>query len=170
MPPKKQSAWSRAAEAANKQRQNAETEKQESIEAGEPQKGLTLESQNGIMQETQSGITDNLHSTEAALLETAKEENSQSGIALSPRQGETIKSDSIKSGEKQTSKTVEQQNEIADNEDKPTEKITLYLTWKQLDKLDNMALEYKRRTRKRTDHNKLMRMMVDKFGLDDLLS
>ena len=55
------------------------------------------------------------------------------------------------------------------DEDKPTEKITLYLSWKQLEKLDQMALEYKRRTRKRTDHNKLMRMMVDKFDLDDLL-
>lgn len=54
-------------------------------------------------------------------------------------------------------------------EDKPTEKITLYLTWRQLDKLDSMALEYKRRTRQRTDHNKLMRMMVEKFDLDDLI-
>src|SRR5215469_11713413 len=161
MPPKKQSAWSRAAESVNKQRQNGETGKQENSEAEKPQQGST--------RETQSSIADNHDNIEAGLQETGKEENHQSVIPLSRQEGKQGKSDSLKAGKQENIETEERQNDSMETEDKPTEKITLYLTWKQLDKLDMMALEYKRRTRKRTDHNKLLRMMVDKFDLEDLL-
>lgn len=50
------------------------------------------------------------------------------------------------------------------------QKVTLYLSWRQIDKLDEMERQYRRRMKKRTDHNKLMRMMVDHTTLNDLLS
>jgi hypothetical protein len=78
--------------------------------------------------------------------------------------------------EPQKSKTAELQNIITANssktegdEEKATEKLTLYLHPSQRDKLDMLIMEYRKQTSKRITHNKLMRMLIEKAELKNLL-
>jgi protein subunit release factor A len=73
-------------------------------------------------------------------------------------------------------KTAELQNIITaelpkteGDEEKATEKLTLYLHPSQRDKLDMLIMEYRKQTNKRITHNKLMRMLIEKAELKDLL-
>jgi hypothetical protein len=71
------------------------------------------------------------------------------------------------SGEAKLENNIDRIEQV--DEDKATEKVTLYLTYVQRDKMDNLAIEYKRRTRRRTDANKLMRIIIDRVSIEDLL-
>ncbi len=50
-----------------------------------------------------------------------------------------------------------------------TEKTTLYLSPRQSDKLDDLTMSYKRRTGKRITRNMLLRKLIDRATLDDIL-
>jgi hypothetical protein len=52
---------------------------------------------------------------------------------------------------------------------KAGEKTTFYLRPDQVDKLDELALAYKRKTGKRVNRNDLVRQLIDQAELDDLL-
>jgi len=176
MPPKKKSAWSLAAEAIQQQSdkteepQNVTAEEQDTGNTAKLQVDKTEEPQAVEMARPQNAMTEEIGNSKMGKQENVIElepqnrieEESQKLKTEEPQNGKTVKSK-----KKQSPKAEEPQSSI--EEEKPTEKITLYLSWNQLDKLDSMVIEYKRRTRKRTDHNKLMRMMIDKLDLDDLL-
>ncbi len=49
-------------------------------------------------------------------------------------------------------------------------KTSFYLRTDQLDKLDELAYAYKRRTGRRIDRQDIVRQLVDRCALDDLLS
>jgi hypothetical protein len=96
---------------------------------------------------------------------TAERDNSRDAL-----QQNTITS------EPQNGKTVELQDSITAKssktegaEEKATEKLTLYLHPSQRDKLDMLIMEYRKQTSKRITHNKLMRMLIEKAELKDLL-
>jgi hypothetical protein len=170
------------------ERQNGITEERDTEEAEELQHGNT-----GIPQNVVTGEQQNIAESEPIQAQTTvKREDDkilglQEAMTVSPqsdkeetmRQGITVKNESEKAGtlqkmeaeSQENVKTGEQQGgNVVVDEEKATEKITLYLSWRQLDKLDEMVRGYKRRKRKRTDQNKLMRMMIDKFTLDDILA
>ena len=50
---------------------------------------------------------------------------------------------------------------------KPT---SIYLDDNQLDKLDDLAHEYRKRTRKRTNRNEIMRALVDHTSIEDIIN
>jgi len=52
---------------------------------------------------------------------------------------------------------------------KLTEKFTVYLSWDQMDKLNDMVAGYQKRKQKRIDVNKMLRLMIDEASLDDLI-
>src|SRR5579864_2830661 len=54
-------------------------------------------------------------------------------------------------------------------EEKATVEISLYLRPSQDDKLDDLKREYKRRKGKKISSNQLMRLLIDRATLDDLL-
>jgi len=66
--------------------------------------------------------------------------------------------------------TSERIQEPVQNEEKATEKLTLYLLPRQSDKLDELLMQFKKRTGKRLQRNKLMRMLIDQATLDTLLA
>lgn len=73
--------------------------------------------------------------------------------------------------------TVQPQNGLsepseqpAQNKEKATEKLTLYLLPRQSDKLDELTLAYKKQTGRRIQRNKLMRQLIDQATLDSLLA
>jgi hypothetical protein len=152
-----------------------------------PQDAETESQQTGKPEELQSANTVTTYNMKTGKRESGKEESPQprqigerqSTKAGATQQGIAVKPDSKKTGTKQNGKAKAREDAIAEetesgsavvDEEKATEKITLYLSWRQLDKLDEMVRGYKRRMRKRTDQNKLMRMMIDKFTLDDILT
>jgi hypothetical protein len=159
---KKKSAWSLAAEAMNRPQQKGEMEEPQSGNTSELQDKKAVEPESEISALQQEGEMEKLQNGKIVKQEQGKPDTKQDGISVKQQKG--------KKGKLQDEEKEEPQSTIAEsNEEKLTEKITLYLSWQQLDKLDTMALEYKRRTRRRTDHNKLMRMMIERFTLDDLL-
>ena len=50
------------------------------------------------------------------------------------------------------------------------EKTTFYLRPDQLDKLDELAYAYKKRTGRRIDRQDIVRLLIDRCTLDDLLA
>ena len=88
--------------------------------------------------------------------------------SLQPEQGTpTQESDKI---------TAEQQNIITAkthmldlDDEKATEKLTLYLHPSQRDKLDELIIGYKKQTGKRITHNKLMRILIEQADLASLV-
>jgi hypothetical protein len=49
------------------------------------------------------------------------------------------------------------------------EKTSFYISHKQLDKLDDMAHEYKKRTGKRINRNDIVRHLIDQVDLESLI-
>jgi hypothetical protein len=49
------------------------------------------------------------------------------------------------------------------------EKVTFYLRPDQVEKLDEMVIAYKRRTGRRTNRNALMRLLLDRVEIDQLV-
>jgi hypothetical protein len=82
--------------------------------------------------------------------------------------GKTASPQSTITGEPQDTITAKPLQPEQD-EEKATEKLTLYLHPSQRDKLDALILEYRRETGKRITHNRLMRMMIEKVQVRDLL-
>ena len=65
------------------------------------------------------------------------------------------------------SETVTQQN--SEEGKANTEKFTIYVSPDQLDKLDELALAYRKRTGKRINRNVIMRKLIDVCDLELLL-
>lgn len=54
-------------------------------------------------------------------------------------------------------------------EEKATIEVSLYLRPSQDDKVEDLKREYKRRTRRKISSNQLMRLLIDRATIDDLL-
>ncbi len=129
-----------------------------SAETGERESGSTATLQSGRAEERESG--------ETGKRDNGIAEESYSAITVKPQNAIAVSMYEGKTGEREGGKAVERQSGETELND---QKITLYLSWRLLDKLEDMATEYRHRTRKRIDHNKLMRMMIEKATLDDLV-
>jgi hypothetical protein len=88
--------------------------------------------------------------------------------ALQERQQRIMQPENRKTAAPQNS-TTEHVQEHDQDEEKATEKLTLYLFPRQSDKLDALIVEYKKRTGKRVQRNKLMRMLIDQASLEAIL-
>lgn len=64
---------------------------------------------------------------------------------------------------------AQRKSESAPASKSATEKMTLYLSWEHIDKLNTLQNEYWKTKRKRTDHNKLLRLLIERATLDDVL-
>lgn len=161
--------------------QNGTTEETQSGIPEEPERGKTEEMQNTITASSENGITAKPQTDQAT--GTQPDETTPPGnvIADEPQSGKVTQLGNRGTAKRDSGTTVQPENRVAGEtqngitEETQSEKelldqkVTLYLSWRQLDKLDDMVSGYRRRERKRTDQNKLMRMMIDKFNLDDLL-
>lgn len=58
---------------------------------------------------------------------------------------------------------------FSDQEEKATVEVSLYLRPSQDDKLDDLKREYKRRTRRKISSNQIMRLLIDRASIDNLL-
>lgn len=154
---KRPSAWSLAAKQA--QQQSGKTE--------EPQEERTRERETDKEEEPQSIETGKQQQGNLVQPQSVETEISQNSIMVQLQSDNTGIEQNGEASTRGGSTTAQPQNSKTALYD---QKITLYLSWEQLDKLDMMVVAYKHRTRKRTDPNKLMRMMIDKYTLDDLLS
>lgn len=137
--------------------ENTETAKDQNTITVSPQSSETIEQQASKTVEPENRIPVENESSDTVELPNGIEEGPQAR-----KKGKLFKG---KTGQRKNLKIVELQS---DDDEKATEKVTLYLTYAQRDKMDNLAIEYKRRTRRRTDANKLMRIMVDRVSIDDL--
>ena len=70
---------------------------------------------------------------------------------------------------KPQSGVVDPTQQTNQEEEKATEKLTLYLLPRQSDKLDELIMQYKKETGKRIQRNKLMRKLIDQSSLETLL-
>lgn len=96
----------------------------------------------------------------------------------SPPSTTTTREESISEPEKVTTakeqkgRTVKRDNGFSypdQAEEKATIEVSLYLRPSQDDKLEDLKREYKRRTRKKISSNQIMRLLIEKATLDDLL-
>ncbi len=113
--------------------------------------------------EPQSGKTAERDSGKAVKQQTRMTSKLQNRIDAKPQSGKTVKRQNGKAVEPQSGKTAEgeQVNLV--------EKTTLYLSPDQSDKLDDLAMSYRRRTGKRITRNMLLRKLIDRATLDDIL-
>ena len=83
----------------------------------------------------------------------------------------TVQSDTVKPLKRQTSKMV--QSDIATpvkTEEKLVTKISVYLEDEPyIEKLDSLKKQYRKRTKKGTDYNKILRILINKATIEDLL-
>mgnify|MGYP001306990842 CR=1 FL=1 len=77
------------------------------------------------------------------------------------------KADIDKTVEPDNSKTAKLLN--SEEEEKATDKTTTYFKPSQTEKLARLCIEYKKRTTKRIDPNKVLRKLIDSFSFDELL-
>lgn len=87
--------------------------------------------------------------------------------APSPPDIETATPQDVKTDTPENSKTVSRQSGVEGKAN--TEKFTIYVSSEQLDKLDELALAYRKRTGKRINRNVIMRKLIDVCDLDLLL-
>ena len=87
--------------------------------------------------------------------------------AASPPDIETATPQDVKTDTPENSKTVSRQSGVEGKA--KTEKFTIYVSAEQLDKLDELALAYRKRTGKRINRNVIMRKLIDVCDLDLLL-
>jgi hypothetical protein len=80
---------------------------------------------------------------------------------------DTVVPQDIKTSTSQPSNTAIPQNSGEGKAN--TEKFTIYVSPDQLDKLDELALAYRKRTGKRINRNVIMRKLIDVCDLDLLL-
>ena len=186
---KKISAWSAATRQVQAEQQDGKME--------EPYNGITEEMQNNVAVEwgseqnieQQKGKTEELYNginiktqgkEEEAIREREDKKERDSGINIKDDNSITAKQQNYIPVENQDGIVVKQDNGIIvetykgvevqqQDEEKNTEKITLYLTYTLYDKLEGLANEYRRRTRKRIDPNKLMRKMIERATIEELL-
>ena len=85
----------------------------------------------------------------------------------SPQDSETATPESGNTGSPENSDTVLRQNSEPMRSN--TEKFTIYVSPEQLDKLDELALAYRKRTGKRINRNVIMRKLIDVCDLELLL-
>lgn len=95
----------------------------------------------------------------AALPPDSETASPQSGVTASPRD--------VKADIPGSSNTVSQQSSTEGRAN--TEKFTIYVSSEQLDKLDELALAYRKRTGKRINRNVIMRKLIDVCDLELLL-
>jgi hypothetical protein len=87
--------------------------------------------------------------------------------AALPPDIETATPQDVKADTPENSKTVSRQSGVEGKAN--TEKFTIYVSSEQLDKLDELALAYRKRTGKRINRNVIMRKLIDVCDLDLLL-
>jgi hypothetical protein len=81
-----------------------------------------------------------------------------------PENGKTVK--------EQNAITVERDNDLSFSEpveEKATIEVSLYLRPSQDDKLEDLKREYKRRTRKKISSNQIMRLLIERATIDNIL-
>jgi len=110
--------------------------------------------------------------------DTVKKENPLLSKNIPKPPSQTARADTISEPEKgktvkeQTERTAERGNgfSYADQaEEKATIEISLYLRPSQDDKLEDLKREYKRRTRKKISSNQIMRLLIDRATIENLL-
>ena len=84
-----------------------------------------------------------------------------------PQSGATATQQDVKADTPENVKTVSRQSGVEGKAN--TEKFTIYVSAGQLDKLDELALAYRKRTGKRINRNVIMRKLIDVCDLDLLL-
>ena len=81
-----------------------------------------------------------------------------------PKNGKTVK--------EHNAETVERENGISytdQAEEKATIEVSLYLKPSQDDKLEDLKREYKRRKKKKISSNQIMRLLIERASINDLL-
>ena len=96
--------------------------------------------------------------------------------ALSEKQRNLVEQEQQPTAPPENSITAKPQNskvepvqQTKQDEEKATEKLTLYLFPRQSDKLDELLMQYKKRTGKRIQRNKVMRKLINQATLETLL-
>lgn len=88
----------------------------------------------------------------------------------SPSSSRTVSEDKGETVERQNGKTVVvPSEEVREQEEKATIELSLYLRPSQDDKLEDLRRAYKRRTGKKISANEVMRRLIERALLDDLL-
>jgi hypothetical protein len=149
-------------------------QEQKSQETGQPDVGTgkTVEQHPALEQEPQTILP--------LIPQNAITTEQQDVVPSEPQNAITVKRQTVLPSEPQSTTTVEplavlpseQLNSIAvdeDEDEKADIKFTLYLFPYQDDKLDELARIYKKHTRKKLTRNKILRKLIDKATVDDLL-
>src|SRR5437867_4265873 len=100
----------------------------------------------------------------------------QNGETVKPLHGEAVEQSNAKTVEQASGETVQQQiSTTAKPLNRETvisclTKTSFYIRAEQIEKLDDLAHEYKKRTGKRIDRQDIVRALIDETNLDTLLN
>lgn len=112
-------------------------------------------------------LSKNIPRPPSATVESQTEANN--GRTVEGENDSTIKGQNGKTVERQKGKTVDEQVNTAYREEKATIEVSLYLRPRQDDKLDELQQAYKKRTGKRIHRNDLMRKLIERATVEDIL-